>query len=91
MSPLSSLSDDLNQRIQLQIDRLDAALVNLQSGTVPDLRPLEQEVSNLCNDLLAAPGEESRQTAEKMREMIGLLENLAFELKDFGTALNEKD
>jgi hypothetical protein len=87
MSP----SADLNERIQAQIDRLDQALRNLQDGAVPDLSPLEKDVAALCNDLLAAPGEDSRQTAEKMREMIGLLESLAFELKDFGAALNEKD
>lgn len=82
---------DLNQRIQSQIDRLEQALRDLQTGTVPDLSPLEKEVAVLCNDLLAAPGEDSRHTAEKMREMIGLLESLAFELKDFGAALNQKD
>lgn len=81
-------SDLLNQRIQGQIDRLETALANLQSGNIPDLRPLEQEVASLCNDLISAPGDESRQTAEKMREMIGLLESLAFELKDFQTTLD---
>ena len=86
-----SLSADLNQRIQSQIDRLEEALRKLQSGVVPDLQPLEKEVSALCADLLAAPSKESHDTAEKMREMIGLLESLAFELKDFSAALNEKD
>lgn len=91
MSPSADLSADLNQRIQVQIDRLDDALRNLQNGSVPDLAPLENDVAALCNDLLSAPGDDSRQTAEKMREMIGLLESLAFELKDFSSALNEKE
>jgi hypothetical protein len=86
-----TISAELNQRIQSQIDRLDTALQSLQSGAVPDLQPLEKEVSDLCKDLLAAPSAESQQTAEKMREMIGLLESLAFELKDFSAVLNEKD
>lgn len=86
-----TLSAALNERIQIQIDRLDNALRNLQSGTVPDLQPLEKEVADLCKDLLAAPSDESHQTAEKMREMIGLLESLAFELKDFSAVINEKD
>lgn len=84
-----TLSADLNQRIQIQIDRLEAALRNLQTGVVPDLQPLEKEVSALCKDLLAAPSAESQQTAEKMREMIGLLESLAFELKDFQSDLSQ--
>ena len=86
-----TLSAALNERIQIQIDRLDTALRNLQSGTVPDLQPLEKEVAALCKDLLSAPSAESQQTAEKMREMIGLLESLAFELKDFSAVINEKD
>lgn len=86
-----TLSLELNQRIQSQIDRLEAALRDLQSGAVPDLEPLEREVADLCKDLLAAPSRESQQTAEKMREMISLLESLAFELKDFASTLNDKD
>ncbi len=78
-----STPEDLNQRLQNQINRLEEAMQLIQSGTVPDLAPLERDVTTLCNALLAAPGKDSRQTAEKMREMIGLLENLAHELKDF--------
>lgn len=78
-----STSDELNQRLQAQITRLEDAVHLIQGGTVPNLAPLEQEVSALCNALLAAPGRDSRQTADKMREMIGLLESLAHELKDF--------
>lgn len=76
-------AEDLNQRLQDQITRLEDAVALIQGGKVPDLAPLEQEVSSLCNALLAAPGRDSRQTADKMREMIGLLESLAHELKDF--------
>lgn len=78
----------LNQKIQSQIEQLDAAINQIQTGTVPDLARLEKDVAVLCNQLLSAPGTESRQTAEKMREMIGLLEQLAHELKDFQTVLH---
>ena len=78
----------LNQKIQSQIEQLDTAINLIQTGTVPDLARLESDVAVLCNELLAAPGEESRQTAEKMREMIGLLEHLAHELKDFQAVLS---
>lgn len=78
----------LNQKIQSQIEQLDAAINQIQSGTVPDLARLESDVGKLCNELIAAPGEESQKTAEKMREMIGLLEHLARELKDFQTVLS---
>ena len=77
----------LNQKIQSQIEQLDTAINQIQTGTVPDLARLENDVAVLCNELLSAPGDESRQTAEKMREMIGLLEHLAHELKDFQTVL----
>lgn len=87
---IMTLSKDLNDRLQIQIDRLEVAMQKLQSGEVPDLQPLEAEVSSLCNALLSAPQEDSRMAAEKMREMIGLLENLAYELKDFKAALGDK-
>ncbi len=77
----------LNQKIQSQIEQLDAAIGQIQNGAVTDLARLETDVGVLCNELLTAPGEESRQTAEKMREMIGLLEHLAHELKDFQSVL----
>ncbi len=78
----------LNQKIQSQIDQLDTAINQLQGGTIPDLARLENDVAVLCNELLSAPGIESRQTAEKMREMIGMLEQLAHQLKDFQTVLS---
>ena len=84
-------SDDLNQRLQAQIVRLEDAMHMIQRGTVPDLAPLEQEVSTLCTALLSAPGKDSRQTAEKMREMIGLLEGLAHELKDFQSDFEDSE
>ncbi len=82
-------SDDLNERLQAQIVRLEEAMHMIQRGTVPDLAPLERDVSTLCQALLTAPGKDSRQTADKMREMIGLLEGLAHELKDFQNDFDE--
>jgi len=81
----------LDQRLQTQIEKLQTALETLQRGTVPDMSLLEKEVSELCQNLLAAPSAESRQAADKMREMIGLLENLAYELKDFQSILTPED
>ena len=83
-----STSATLNQKIQSQIEQLDHAINQIQTGSIPDLARLESDVGTLCNELLSAPGDQSRQTAEKMREMIGLLEHLAHELKDFQTVLS---
>jgi hypothetical protein len=86
-----TLPGDLNQRLQHQIDRLEDALRKIRGGTVPDFAPLEQDVSSLCTALLSVPGRDSIQAAEKMREMIGLLEDLAHELKDFRTVPEPDD
>jgi hypothetical protein len=74
--------DGLKQRLQHQINRLEDALQKIQGGTIPDFASLEQDVSSLCTDLLSAPLRDNVQIMEKMREMIGLLEELAYKLKD---------
>ena len=75
--------DILNQRLQNQIDRLEEALQDIQDGKIPDFASLEQDVSSLCTALLSLPARDSIQMSDKMREMIGLLEELAYRLKDF--------
>lgn len=86
-----SLADAINQRLQFQIDRLDMAIRDLQAGAVPDLAELQSDVTSLCEEMLKAPGEDSRQVVEKMGEMIGLLEQLARDLKDFQATLTQAD
>lgn len=76
-------AEDLNKRLQGQIDYIAEAINNIKQDNLMDMKPMDTEVASICEEIENADKDVAASTEPKMMEMIGLLDQLATELDAF--------
>lgn len=75
--------DDLPQRIQNLIDRIQQAIDQVNQGDIINLDDLDNEVAAVCEAAQEPPAESVEAVDEKMDLMIARLEQLSQALDEF--------
>ena len=84
----TSTTDNFQQELQTQIDKIDKAIAALPEGEIGDLQELDRDVSDLCSRLENAPREVAQDSEPLMSRMIARLEELEQKLRAHQDELN---
>lgn len=86
-----SKAEELNGRLQQIIEFVTQSIQNIKQDNLTDMKSMDMEVANVCNEIEQSDKEVAQATEAKMVELIGLLDQLALEIDDFKTrkAANE--
>lgn len=74
---------DLQQRLQKQIDAIDLAIAKARQNEVMDISFIDDEVVTICQEIVHGDKEAAKLLEPKMIEMINRLDELSVELKEY--------
>lgn len=80
-NPHNAKIEDLNARLQAQIDRLDEAIARARMDEIDQIAGMDDDVQKLCNEILAAPLAVGHAVQSRVASMIARLDMLESELR----------
>lgn len=75
--------DQIIQRLTQMTEAIDEAQNNVAAGIIKDLTHMDNEMAQVCDDIVKLPPEEAAQVQPVMADMISRLEALAQSLQSF--------
>ncbi len=86
-----SQAEQLNARLQNQIDYIVQSIQNIKQDNLMDMKAMDDEVAAICGEAEGASKEISQAIEGKMVELIGLLDQLAMELDAYKNRAANKE
>lgn len=84
-------AEQLNTRLQNQIDYIVESIQNIKQDNLVDMKPMDDEVASICGEIEKSDKETAQKTEAKMVELIGLLDQLALELDHYKNRATSKE
>lgn len=81
----------LESTLQIQIERIEEAIVKIRQNVVLDISPMDKDVAELCRKILGADEEAMKVLEPKMALMINKLDEFATELQDYQERINAEE
>ena len=76
------MSNILKDRIQKQIQTIEAATEMVRAGEIPDMGVIDRETGALCREILRQPAAEAKVLQDELEHVISRLDSLEAELRD---------
>ncbi|MCB9996492.1 MAG: hypothetical protein H6869_08670 [Rhodospirillales bacterium] len=77
------MTDDLEQKLQQQIDTIEKAIIKIRNNELLDISFMDKEVADICQQVIHSEDAAVQALEGKMIEMITKLDELAVELKEY--------
>jgi chaperonin cofactor prefoldin len=84
------MSNILKERIQKQIETIEAATESVRNGKIPDMGAIDRETGALCREILRQPAKEAQALQDELEHVISRLDSLEAELRDARQRLEGK-
>lgn len=80
--------EELEQRLQAQIETIDEAIAKIRQNELLDIGFMDKEVAGICQQIIHSDEDAIKALEAKMIEMITRLDELAVELKQYQDRVN---
>ncbi len=76
------------EELSKQKKKIETALHEMGQGNLPDMKEIDRDVIAICGAIENAPPAIAKKTEQDLRDMIGMLEELASNIKDFQDSIS---
>lgn len=84
-------NEELENRLQAQIDKIEEVIDKTRRDEIVDISDMNQQVNDICQNIVKLESRTARHMETKMSEMIGSLEILEKELKAFQERIRKEE